>query len=172
VPALSYLFALFPIAIGIFLWWLGIKGLTMSRKQRGWATTQGVIKTSSVKTSEVNVPFLGATKVRSTGWSGGGTPNVTYEYEVAGQTYTGTKVGMPPQRRRWGGGRYGRGIDWNLALYEEGASIPVHYDPANPSDAILHKAEGSGCATVMLWIVGGVFVAMGLLAWGVIRALP
>jgi len=121
---LSFLFALFPIAIGLFLWWLGIKGLVMSRKQRGWATTQGVVKTSSVKTSEVNLPLIGATKVTSTGWSGSRGPNVTYEYEVAGRTYTGTRVGLPPRRTRWGRSR--RTTDWNLALYEEGASIPVH----------------------------------------------
>ena len=120
----------------------------------------------------MNVPFLGATKVRSTGWSGTGAPKITYEYDVAGRTYTGTKVGVPPQRRRWGGRNRSNRIEWNLALYEEGASIPVHYDPANPSDAILHKVEGGGCAMVMLFIVGSVFIGIGLLAWGIIRSLP
>ena len=147
-------------------------GSVAARKQSGWATTQGIIRTSSVKTSELNVPFLGATKLRSTGWSGTGAPKVTYEYEVAGRTYTGTKVGMPPQRRRWGARNRSSGTDWNLALYEEGTLLPVHYDPANPSDAILHKAEGSGCAMVMLFIVGSIFIGIGLLAWGVISSLP
>ncbi|HKH96831.1 MAG TPA: DUF3592 domain-containing protein [Beijerinckiaceae bacterium] len=149
-----------------------MKGSVAARKQSGWATTQGRIRTSSIKTSDVNVPFLGATKVRSTGSSGTGAPKVTYEYDVRGRTYTGTKVGMPPQRRRWGGHNSSRGIDWTLALYEEGASIPVHYDPANPSDAILHKAEGSGCAMIMLFIVGSIFISIGLPAWTVIRSLP
>jgi hypothetical protein len=99
-------------------------------------------------------------------------PKVTYEYDVEGRTYTGSKVGMPPQRKRVGGHNSSRGIDWPLALYEEGASIPVHYDPANPSDAILHKAEGSGCAMIMLFIVGSIFISIGLLAWTVIRSLP
>lgn len=169
---MSYLFALFPIGIGFLLWGLGVKGAVAARKQSGWATTQGLIRSSSIKTSDVNVPFLGATKVRSTGWSGTGAPKVTYEYDVGDRTYTGTKVGMPPQRRRWGGHNSSRGIDWNLALYEQGASIPVHYDPANPSDAILHKAEGSGCAMIMLFIVGSIFIGIGLLAWTVIRSLP
>jgi hypothetical protein len=168
----TYLFALFPIGIGLLLWWLGAKGVVAARRQCGWATTQGLIRTSSIKTSEVNVRFLGATTVRSSGWSGTGAPKVTYEYEVAGRTYTGTKVGLPPQRRRWRGRNHSRGIDWNLALYEEGASIPVHYDPANPLDAILHKAEGSGCAMIMLFIVGSIFIGIGLLAWTVIRSLP
>jgi hypothetical protein len=168
----SYLFALFPIGIGLVLWWLGVKSVVATRKQSGWATTQGLIRTSSVKTSDVKVPLLGATKVHSTGWSGTGAPKVTYEYVVAGRNYTGTKVGMPPQRGRWGGRNSNRRIDWNLALYEEGASIPVHYDPANPSDAILHKAEGSGCALVMLFAVGSIFIGIGLLAWTVIRSLP
>jgi hypothetical protein len=102
-----------------------------------------------------------------------GRAKVTYEYDVEGHTYTGTKVGVPPQRRQWGRhSSRGRGIDWNLALYEKGASIPVHYDPANPSDAILHKAEGSGCAMIMLFIVGSIFIGIGLLAWTVIRSLP
>ena len=170
---MSYLFALFPIGIGLLLWGLGVKGAVAARKQSGWATTQGLIRTSSIKTSDVNIPFLGATKVRSTGWSGTGAPKVTYEYDVEGRTYTGTKVGVPPQRRQWGRhSSRGRGIDWNLALYENGASIPVHYDPANPSDAILHKAEGSGCAMIMLFIVGSIFIGIGLLAWTVIRSLP
>jgi hypothetical protein len=138
----SYLFALFPIGIGFLLWGLGVKGAVAARKQSGWATTQGLIRSSSIKTSDVNVPFLGATKVRSTGWSGTGAPKVTYEYDVGDRTYTGTKVGMPPQRRRWGGHNSSRGIDWNLALYEQGASIPVHYDPANPVRR--HPAQGGG----------------------------
>ena len=169
---MSYLFALFPIGIGLLLWGLGVKGVVAARKQSGRARTQGLIRSSSIKTSDVNVPFLGATKVRSTGWSGTGAPKVTYEYDVGDRTYTGTKVGMPPQRRRWGGHNSSRGIDWNLALYEQGASIPVHYDPANPSDAILHKAEGSGCAMIMLFIVASIFIGIGLLAWTVIRSLP
>ena len=168
---MSYLFALFPIGIGLLLWWLGIKSIVAARRQRGWATTQGVIRTSSVKTSEVNLPLIGATKVTSTGWSGSGGPKVSYEYEVGGRTYTGTKVGLPPRRSRWGRSRR-RTSDWNLALYEAGASIPVHYDPANPSDAILHKAEGSGCAMVLLWIVGSMFIGIGMVAWTVIRSLP
>jgi hypothetical protein len=44
-------------------------------------------------------------------------------------------------------------------------------DPANPSDAILHKAEGC-CAMIMLFIVASIFIGIGLLAWTVIRALP
>lgn len=169
---MSYLFALFPIGIGFLLWGLGVKGAVAARKQSGWATTQGLIRTSSISTKDVNVPFLGAPRVRSIGWSGTGAPKVTYAYDVEGRTYTGTKVGLPPQRRRWGGHNSSRGIDWNLALYEEGASIPVHYDPANPSDAIRHKAEGSGCAMIMLFIVGSIFIGIGLLAWTVIRSLP
>ena len=169
---MSLVFALLPIAMGLLLWWFGIKGLVMSRRQREWATTQGVIRTSSVKASEVNVPFLGATRVRSTGWSGSGAPKVTYAYVVAGRTYTGTRVGMPPRRSRWGSRRRSDALDWNLALYEEGASTPVHYDPASPSDAVLHKAEGSGCAMVMMFIVGSIFIGIGILAWGVIRSLP
>jgi hypothetical protein len=77
--------------------------------------------------------------------------------------------GKPTRGPRWA---CRRGAGDGAGATEEGASIPVHYDPANPSDAILHKAEGSGCAMIMLFIVGSIFIGIGLLAWTVIRSLP
>jgi hypothetical protein len=166
----GYLFPLFGFAVGLLLWWLAIKGVLVARRQRDWPETQGVIRTSSVKVHDA--PLIG--KVHSTGWSGSGGPQVTYEYTVDGRTFTGSKVGVPPGRTRVRFGtrrRHGDMMDWNLSLYEQGRTVPVYYNPDDPADAVLHKAESGGCGVVMLFFVGSVFILIGWIAWGVVSAL-
>jgi hypothetical protein len=170
--SVGFLFALFPIAIGLLLWWLGIKGVMLGRKQRNWPCVQGTITASSVATRDVDVPLLGKTTMRSTGWSGSGVPQVTYEYKVNGQTYSGHNVGTPPERNRWFGRRQRGTRDYDLSLFDLGRAAEVHYNPANPSDAVLFKHKGGGCALVVLWLVGGVFITFGWIAWGVVNAFP
>jgi hypothetical protein len=165
----GYVFALIPIALGLFLWWLGIRGVLLARKQGNWAQTQGVIRTSSVKTHDV--PILG--QVHTAGWSGSGAPRVTYEYSVDGRSYTGSNVGVPPARTRLRfGQRRNDAMDWNLSLYQEGSTLPVHYDPANPADAVLHKAQGAGCGLIVVLIVGTFFILFGWVVWRVVGAMP
>jgi hypothetical protein len=169
----GFLFALVPIAIGLLLWWLGIKGVMLGRKQRNWPSAPGTITQSSVSTRDVDVPLIGRSTIRSTGWSGSGVPQVAYEYKVNGQTYTGHKVGIPPDRKRgWFSGPQRGTRDYDLSLFDLGRTVEVHYDPANPEDAVLFKHKGGGCALVVLFLVGGVFMFFGWIAWGVISAIP
>ena len=93
--------------------------LVRAVQSNSWPTVQG-----TVTKYQVNV------------WSGNrGTakiPKVAYQYEVAGQFFTGTRIGVD-----W------FGTDWRedgriLSLAKSvGDPIVVHYEPANPSNAVL-----------------------------------
>jgi hypothetical protein len=85
-------------------------------------------------------------------------PVVTYQYEVNGVEYTGTRVTQ-------GAFQYGSSGDVQkfLADHPIGSPITVYYDPANPADSILEKGLGS-MATKQLALAGGVFAGIGGLA--------
>ena len=166
---LGILIAIIPIGMGLFLWWFGYKASVASRAQAQWISTQGVIRTSSISKKEVDLPILGRVTTRSTGWTARGLPDVTYEYQVNGQTFTGSAIGTPPLRRKWGASPAGDKGD--LAFYEAGRAVTVFYDPASPSTAVLHRAPASGCALGALFLVGALFVTFGLIAWGIVSSL-
>lgn len=152
-----------PIAFGLAVMALGARALRTSRRRRGWASVAGTIRTSSVSRREVNVPLLGKTTLRKTGLTFGHAPRVTYAYAVDGTDYTGTRVGAAPQ-----GGSRRRDRGWDLALFDEGRAVTVHHDPANPADSVIYPGPSSGRGPVLLFFVGGVFVAFGLMAWSIL----
>ena len=103
----------------------------------------------------------------NSGWSPGSgtrtsttyTPVVEYTYTVNGATLQGKRLSP--------GGTMS--YDYNtaqgiLSRYQPGQPVTVHYDPANPTQAVLEtKAAGS----LLLFILGGVFLAIGLGIGGV-----
>lgn len=82
-------------------------------------------------------------------------PVVEYNYTVGGQTYSSRRIG-------YGANRFGRGQAAKiLERYPVGSAVTVHYNPANPAEAVLEtQAAGS---TVFL-ILGIVFMALCLLS--------
>lgn len=82
-------------------------------------------------------------------------PQVFYQYTVNGQMYTGTRIG------------FGRVFyDYNTAIrklkpYPQGAAVIVHYDPADPSQAVLETKAMGGW---IFLLIGVVFMVIGILA--------
>jgi hypothetical protein len=88
---------------------------------------------------------------------------VTYRYRVAGREYEGSDV-WPGRIRPHAADGARRYVEQFLREYPEGATVEVHYDPAEPSRAFLEPHRGTGgylvvAAAATLALVGGGVVA-------------
>ncbi len=92
-------------------------------------------------------------------------PAVQFSYRVGGQDYSsGT--------RKWGWSEIYMDREEPqkiVAKYPKGASVPVHYDPANPENAVLEPANGGGTAAPLIFaaMFGGTGV---LFFWFLLKA--
>jgi|AMWB02.1.fsa_nt_gi hypothetical protein len=125
-------------------------GLLQARKastaKARWAEAHGQILESHLQSQRSR----SSSGISSTTYS----PEVTYEYEVDGQTYTGNRLGF-------GSGSFSeKKAKAKIAPYPAGAAVTVHYDPAEPSNAVLETvATNKGGALVL----GGALIALGVI---------
>ena len=84
-------------------------------------------------------------------------PKIEYEYQVGAQTMVGTRVnfaeileGVQAKEAR--------------ARFELGATVPVYYNPANPSEAVLER-ELPPVVHAALGVVAVMVAIIGLVAW-------
>ncbi len=117
-----------------------------TRKKAGqssqWPAAPGTITVSEVKQS--------STTDEDGAISFTYTPRVEYTYEVAGQSYTGSKVGFGAVLGHSSTGP----AQAVTARYPVQAPVQVFYNPANPSEAVLERsAAGSVNATRIIGIV-------------------
>ena len=83
------------------------------------------------------------------------TPIVEYTYEVGGKTYQGNKV-FPGASMSYDHGT-AQGI---VNRYQPGAAVTVHYDPTDPTQAVLEtKSKGGN----LFLILGAVFAVLGMI---------
>jgi len=83
------------------------------------------------------------------------TPIVEYTYEIAGRTYQGNRV-FPGTSMSYDHGT-AQGI---VNRYQPGAAVTVHYDPADPTQAVLEtKSKGGN----LFLILGAVFAVLGMI---------
>ncbi len=81
-------------------------------------------------------------------------PEVTYQYEVNGQSYTCNTLGF-------GTGTYSMDkAQKMIAPYPQGKSVNVHYDPADPAQAVL---EASAHGTLNNFLMGAMFLVLAVL---------
>jgi len=74
-------------------------------------------------------------------------PKVSYEYQVNGQKYLGDGIGF-------GTATYGKKKAEEIAaIYPQGTPVTVHYDPSDPSKAVLETKS----------VGGGNFIALGII---------
>jgi hypothetical protein len=85
-------------------------------------------------------------------------PQVSYEYTVMGQSYTGDHISF-------GSGCYNSiKTDKIIAAYPKDAQVTVHYDPADPSKSVLETKATAGMAYLVkgiVFIVPGAMVLLG-----------
>jgi hypothetical protein len=83
------------------------------------------------------------------------TPIVEYTYETGGKTYRGNRI-FPGASMSYDHGT-AQGI---VNRYQPGAVVAVHYDPADPTQAVLEtKSKGGN----LFLIIGAVFAVFGII---------
>ena len=139
----SILFCLFGgIAVCV-----GLYGLLRAYQSSHWPKAIGTIVSSAVeeyRDSKQTLMYRAA---------------ITYRYSVSGREYTSS-------RRIFGGEM---GVNWpgpaekTIALYPAGATVPVHYDPGKPAEAVL--MPGQYRMPLFAIAFGTLFLVVGLFVW-------
>ena len=120
--------------------WDGLEGITATR----WPSVQGRITTAKMQENPG----------RWRSWE----PKVTYTYEVAGTTYTGSRVWFADGSTYF----YSRALA-ALDRYALGRFVTVRYHPVDPSRSVLEP----GIRAPLLWSFAffTLLVGLGLLGW-------
>jgi hypothetical protein len=122
-----------------------------ARKAATWKQAEARIVSSTTETVERHFDGEPSQKIVQ--------PAVHYEFSVKGRTYQGSRVDV---------GGEGGGVDAVLAHYKPGTTVPVFYDPANPSNCSLERENPremvSGCAALI-----AVTVAVGVVLYWTIK---
>lgn len=144
---MEYLFPAIFLLLGAGLIVLAFVQRAKAKKAEEWPVAPGVILNS------------GLSEHRSHDSDGSSSisyrPEVQYQYSIMGQKYTGNRI-------FFGNASY----DYNtanrkIAPYPQGTQVNVHYDPANPSNAVLEtKASGNW----ILILIGIVFLVIGVMS--------
>ncbi len=143
------------IAAGLFLYLAHVRGQV--RSSRGWPTTPGTI-TSAAGRAHSNRGSLSYYY-----------PVVSYAYQVAGRSYTSSRIafGLPQSAAH-------NTREAAAAHYPLGSTVPVFYNSRNPADAVLERRE----ANFTIWIVAGIVFVLAatvpicMVIAGIVPLLP
>jgi hypothetical protein len=128
------------IAAGLLLGWFSLNEFRVHERMKSWPATPGLVVSSSV---------VGERAFR---------PQIVYQYDVGGLTFTDTTfLDMPSF-----GGRNSRreAADTMAAEYPVGKTVTVHYDPESP--ALSHLKVGAPWSVFGKMGLAGVLVILGL----------
>ena len=139
-PGLTLLYAGSFLAGELHLFWYGWRA-------RRWGTTSGIILHSEVRVGAAPAQW-------GKGWRAARYPSVIYQYTVGQTVYHGSHLG-------YSGTWYP--VRWSVP-WKQGEHVRVHYDPANPSHAVLRP----GVSSANVWAVLLGLVAVGLALWWVV----
>jgi hypothetical protein len=145
-------------SIGAALANFGFAQRKKTKTAEAWPIVNGVIESSRL------IP--GAPNKRGDGYTYSDnyyTPAVEYTYEISGQTYRGSHINAGKNMS------YDRSTAQGIViLYHPGTAVTVHYNPADPSQAVLETKSRGGKAFLFF---GAVFAVLGLLSCSVVIAL-
>lgn len=149
--------AVFIGVAGLFILGFGLWRLARGARTRGWATVPGTVLTSNtiarrVKRlrSEDDPEDLPDTQILYL-------PEVKYTYTVGGREYTGDHVRL--FELQVSNQEAARSV---AARYPLGASVTVHYNPADPSQAVLEPGPGGSVWMILAAAIGCFLVSAGL----------
>jgi hypothetical protein len=109
------------------------------KAEKTWLTVPGAVLNSEVKISRHH-GSKGRTTVTYE-------PTVSYQYKIKNQSYNGNHIGF-------GTTTYSKGkAEKIIALYPMGSPVTVHYDPADPSQAVLETKAKAGVTFLALGII-------------------
>jgi hypothetical protein len=135
--------------LGIGLLIFGLRDRKKAKAAEAWPTVNGTIVSSRLD-QNTRTERRDGRSYTHTSYA----PVVEYTYDVGGKTYQGNHI-FPGATMS-----YDLGTAQNIVnRYQPGSTAAVHYDPANPMDAVLEiKAKGGN----MFMIIGGVFAVLGV----------
>lgn len=121
------IFPWFIVALGALTLYLGFGAMYRGWASNGWPTVPGVVTTSRIETERGTGSSSNRTGSRDSYHA-----RVSYDYQVAGETYTGRRVHA---------GEYGTAdtahAEEVIGSYPLGAEVVVHHHPRRPGDAVL-----------------------------------
>ena len=135
------------IVVGLIFILVSLIQRKNAKKAEEWPTIPGVVLSTGLQEQHSYDSDSGSSTTYK--------PVVQYQYSIMGQKYNGDRV-------TFGSVSY----DYNtaakkIAAYPQGASVIVHYDPNDPSKAVLEAKSASGWIFLVL---GVIFVVTGILA--------
>jgi len=123
-----FLLVLLLIVSGLYLIWTGVSGMIFSQTAKSWPTVQGTVHVKNVWTRHGRHGFKDYI------------PVVRYYYELNGAAYTSEKITHESMSASTKADAMKM-----LSPYFVGMPTTVHYNPQNPSDAVLqidHPSRG------------------------------
>ena len=132
------------LGVGLLFVILSIRAWRTSRAQATWPSVPGVVRSAAVHRA-------GFDRERDNYH-----PRIAYDYTVDGRQFAGEWTGIA------GGQGYltRRGAEKLAAQFPPGATVPLHYDPADPSRSTLRRGKAC-CATVFMAALGALCTLIG-----------
>jgi len=136
-------------AVGIGLIVFGLRERKKAKTTETWPTANGTILSARLDQQTRTERDQGRTHTRTSY-----TPIIEYNYTAGGQTYQGSRI-FPGTSMS-----FDHSTAQNIVnRYQPGAAVTVHYDPGDPTQAVLEtKAKGGN----LFLILGGVFALLGI----------
>lgn len=131
---------------GAYFLYEAYRGRQQASASQGWPTAAGQVTAAQVRQ---------LTNYSEHGSSVAYAPAVEYAYSVLGQPFTGDRITFGLDETHAKRAK----AEEVLARYPVGGTVTVHYDPNNPSDAVLEQRAGASAAG---WIFGALFLLVGL----------
>lgn len=133
--------------VGMLVLWLGCSLQSKADASKGWPTSEGkVLECTVIEKTEKNKDD-GTTSVLYS-------CDVVYQYSVEGRSYKSSQVSHVRSSSS-----SSKDAEDTARKYPVGSKVQVHYNPADPSEAVLETHTGGGSA--ILFLLGAVFFLVG-----------
>ena len=143
------------IVLGLAMCGFGVYFVQLGFEARSWPEAKGRILSTTVKVSTSR-----SSGSRSTSYSREYYPNIRYSWSVDGVQYTGDRYRLGTTHEKY---RERSDAEEAAKAFPGGTTIPVYYDPKNPSEAVLEK--DTSWSVFVPAILGLLFLGTGGLMW-------
>jgi len=142
----GYLVGLGFLAIGVVIFFLGLRDYRIAKASAGWPATEGSITQICIRTDD-----RGENHESSH-------PAITSDYRVMGSPHQGSRpvIGATPSYSNH------RKAEAFLEAYPIGKRVTVHYNPEKSDQSVLEAGVIRGAIGTL--IISGVFALFGLIA--------
>ncbi|MEI8133183.1 MAG: DUF3592 domain-containing protein [Leptolinea sp.] len=141
-PAVILAIAFF--VIGLVLLLMNVIQIKKAKAAEAWPTISGLILSSEL---HENRRYNTKSHVTNTSYE----PRIQYQYSILGQNYLGTSLYIGKSSYSYGA------ASKKIETYPQGAPVVVHYNPADPSKAVLEPKAASGILNLVIGIILMVF---------------